>query len=144
LIFHCFSGIIIQYTYNWIYFSRIILQLYLRICQEVIKSILKRSFREVGMSDWTFITNHGLILATIAKQPDLTAREVGDTIGVTERTAHRIIIDLEEAGYVSKRKVGRQNKYKIHTSVPLRDEMGDAEVGELLVMLGWKRGKQRP
>ena len=96
------------------------------------------------MSEWVFITNHGLVLATIAKHPNLTAREIGDTIGVTERTAHRIIIDLEEEGYISKTKVGRQNKYKIHPDMPLKDEISDAEVGELLVMLGWKRRKRQP
>ncbi|MBN1862385.1 MAG: winged helix-turn-helix transcriptional regulator [Dehalococcoidales bacterium] len=94
------------------------------------------------MSEWAFITNHGLVLATIAKHPNLTAREIGDTVGVTERTAHRIIIDLEEEGYISKTKVGRQNKYKIHPDMPLKNEMSDTEVGELLVMLGWKRRKQ--
>jgi DNA-binding Lrp family transcriptional regulator len=96
------------------------------------------------MSEWAFITNHGLILATIAKHPNLTAREIGDTIGVTERTAHRIIIDLEEEGYISKTKVGRQNKYKIHPDMPLKNEIGEAEVGELLTMLGWKRRKREP
>jgi DNA-binding Lrp family transcriptional regulator len=94
------------------------------------------------MSEWAFITNHGLVLATIAKHPNLTAREIGDTVGVTERTAHRIILDLEEEGYISKTKVGRQNKYKIHPDMPLKNELSDAEVGELLVMLGWKRKKQ--
>ena len=96
------------------------------------------------MSEWTFITNHGLILATIAKHPNLTAREIGDAIGVTERTAHRIIMDLEEEGYISKTKIGRQNKYKIHPDMPLRHEISDTEVGELLVMLGWKRRKRQP
>lgn len=96
------------------------------------------------MSGWTFITNHGLVLATIAKHPNLTAREIGDTIGVTERTAHRIIMDLEAAGYITKTKVGRQNKYKIHPDMPIRDGMSDAAVGELLVMLGWKRRKRQP
>jgi predicted DNA-binding transcriptional regulator YafY len=96
------------------------------------------------MSDWTFITNHGLILATIAKHPNLTAREIGDTVGVTERSAHRIIVELEESGYISKMRVGRQNKYKIHPDMPLKNEISDTEVGELLVMLGWKRRKRRP
>jgi len=96
------------------------------------------------MSEWAFITNHGLVLATIAKHPNLTAREIGDAVGVTERTAHSIIIDLEEAGYISKTKIGRQNKYKIHPAMPLKDEISDAEVGELLVMLGWKRRKRPP
>ena len=91
------------------------------------------------MSDWSFITNHGLVLATIAKHPQSTAREIGDIVGITERATHKIIKDLDEAGYITKTKVGRRNKYKIHTNVPMKDESSDAAVGELLVMLGWKR-----
>ena len=91
------------------------------------------------MADWTFITNHGLVLATIAKHPQSTAREIGDIVGITERAAHKIIKDLDESGYITKTKRGRRNKYKIHTDVPLKDESSDSAVGELLVMLGWKR-----
>ena len=29
------------------------------------------------MADWTFLTNHALVLASIAKQRDQTAREIG-------------------------------------------------------------------
>ncbi|MDA0988730.1 MAG: winged helix-turn-helix domain-containing protein [Chloroflexi bacterium] len=90
------------------------------------------------MSEWTFITNHGLILAAIAKNPRTTAREIGDVVGITERAAHKIIKDLENAGYVTKTKVGRKNHYRIHPNVPLKDEVTDAAVGELLVMLGWR------
>jgi len=94
------------------------------------------------MTEWSFITNHGLVLATIARQPQSTAREIGDTVGITERSAHKIINDLEEAGYITKIKVGRNNKYRIHPNVPLNDDYSDAAVGELLVMLGWKRLKK--
>ena len=96
------------------------------------------------MGEWTFITNHGLVLATIAKHPQSTAREIGDTVGIRERTAHKIIGDLESGGYISKTRVGRQNRYKIHPDMPLKNEISDAEVGELLVMLGWKRSKRPP
>ena len=95
------------------------------------------------MPEWTFITNHGLVLASIAKHRENTAREIGDDVGITERTAHKIIMDLEREGYITKIKVGRQNKYRIHQGVPIKDEMSDAAVGELLVMLGWKRRKRR-
>lgn len=95
------------------------------------------------MPEWTFITNHGLVLTAIAKHPHSTARDIGDAVGVRERTAHKIIMDLEEAGYITKTKVGRQNKYKIHPDVPIKDEVTDASVGELLVMLGWKRRKRQ-
>ena len=93
------------------------------------------------MTEWTFITNHGLVLASIAKGPEKTAREIGDDVGVTERTAHKIIMDLEKEGYITKTKVGTRNTYRIHPSVPIKT--GDAAVGELLMVLGWKRRKRR-
>ena len=96
------------------------------------------------MAEWSFITNHGLVLAAVAKHPRSTARDIGDMVGVTERTAHKIIMDLEEAGYITKTRVGRKNKYTIHSDMPLSEEASDAAVGELLVMLGWKRRRRQP
>ena len=91
------------------------------------------------MTNWTFITNHGLVLANIARYPESTAREISNSVGITERTTHSIINDLEQEGYITKFKIGRQNKYRIHANVPLKDGITDSSVGELLVMLGWKR-----
>ena len=91
------------------------------------------------MADWSLFTNHGLVLITIAKNPDMTAREISNDIGLTERTSHKIIVDLEDAGYITRIKVGRQNKYRIHPTVPIKDEITDASLGELLATLGWKR-----
>ena len=93
------------------------------------------------MSEWTFITNHGLVLASISKNSERTAREIGDDVGVTERTAHKIIMDLEKDGYITKTKVGVQNTYTIHPDLQIK--AGDASVGELLVMLGWKRRRRQ-
>lgn len=94
------------------------------------------------MPDWGFITNHGLVLAAIAKHPSSTARDIGDEVGITERSAHKIINDLEAEGYVTKTRLGRQNKYRIHPDTPLKEEVSDSAVGELLVMLGWKRRRK--
>jgi len=94
------------------------------------------------MSEWTFVTNYALVLASIAKNPGRTAREIGDDVGVTERTAHKLIMDLEKDGYISKTKVGVKNTYKIHPELPIKS--ADSAVGELLKLLGWKaRKKQR-
>jgi DNA-binding transcriptional ArsR family regulator len=95
------------------------------------------------MADWSFITNHGLVLAAIARRPRSTAREIGDSVGITERAAHKIIRDLEEGGYITKSRVGRRNQYRIHPRVPIKDEPSDSAVGELLAMLGWKRWQSR-
>ena len=89
------------------------------------------------MAEWTFVTNHALVLASIAKHRDQTAREIGDGVGVTERTAHKIILDLERDGYITKTKIGVRNRYRVHPKLPIKT--ADGAVGELLELLGWKR-----
>jgi predicted transcriptional regulator of viral defense system len=69
---------------------------------------------------WTFITNHGLVLSYIFHNPSHTAREIANHVGVTERTTHKIISDLEEAGYIERRKSGRKNLYRVDPALPLR------------------------
>ena len=95
------------------------------------------------MSEWSFITNHGRVLAAIAMRLGQTAREIGDAAGITERATHRIINELEQEGYVTKTRTGRQNSYRIHPNVPLKDDVSNAAVGELLVVMGWTRGRGR-
>lgn len=96
------------------------------------------------MPGWSFITNHALVLTIIARHPRRTLREIGDAVGITERAAHKIINDLEEAGFVSKEKIGRRNVYRIHPEVPLKERVrSDAAARELLTMLGWKPRKSR-
>ncbi len=88
------------------------------------------------MRRWSFITNHGLVLAAIAGNPDGTARVIGDMVGITERATHRIIADLEDAGYITKGKSGRRNAYSIHVDIPLNEIFGaKATSRELLRIL---------
>ena len=87
-------------------------------------------------SQWTFITNHGLVLSYISKNPRHTAREIATFVGVTERTTHKIIADLVAAGYIERRKSGRNNVYSVHESLPLRhDNVTEVPVHELLKVL---------
>lgn len=95
------------------------------------------------MPKWFFITNHGLVLAAIARQPRSTTRDISDTVGITERATHRIIKNLEAAGYIIKTKVGRRNEYLINPDLPIKVEASDATIGELLMLLGWKPKKSR-
>ena len=44
---------------------------------------------------------------------------------------------------MTKGRIGRRNSYRIHPDVPLKDEVTNATVGELLIVLGWKRGRRR-
>ena len=85
---------------------------------------------------WTFITNHGLVLSFLFHNPRSTAREIANYIGVTERTTHKIISDLESAGYIERWREGRRNVYRVDPSLPLRHHTKqDVMVDELLEAL---------
>ena len=95
------------------------------------------------MIEWSFITNHARVFAVIARYPRRTIREIGDAAGITERATHKIIKDLEMAGYVTKVKIGRRNEYEIQPDTSLKEKIIDTTVRELLVMLGWKPRKSQ-
>ncbi len=94
------------------------------------------------MPGWKFLTNHTLILYSIAQQPRITVREISQTIGITEKTTHNIIKDLEADGYITKKREGRRIKYRIDSDMPLRNKtQQDKAIGDLLEILGWKKRK---
>ena len=55
---------------------------------------------------WTFLSNHAHVLLCIAKEPEVRLREVAHRVGITERAVQRIVADLEEGGYLSRRARG--------------------------------------
>ena len=74
-----------------------------------------------ALRTWTFITNHGHVLLAVARNPDATVAQLADAAEITERSAYRNHADLQQAGYVRRRKFGRHNVYEINPSLPLRD-----------------------
>jgi DNA-binding transcriptional ArsR family regulator len=96
------------------------------------------------MPGWKFVTNHALVLCLIAQQPRTTARGISLSLGITERTTHNIISDLEDDGYITKTREGRRTRYSIDSEMPLRHKMHeDKSVGDLLEMLGWEKRRKR-
>lgn len=89
-----------------------------------------------GPNGWTFMTNHSHVLLCIADDPDVRLRDVAARVGITERATQRIVAELEDAGYLSHEKVGRRNRYEVHTGLPLRHPLEDhLEIGALLRVL---------
>ena len=84
------------------------------------------------MKEWSLITNHGLVLAAISRNSKKTIRQIGDEVGITERTAYGIVVDLEKAGYLKRTKVGTRNIYTINPGMPLVSRLSDASVGDML------------
>jgi DNA-binding Lrp family transcriptional regulator len=85
---------------------------------------------------WRFVTNHAHVLECIASHPAARLRDIASTVGVTERTVAAIVSDLEEAGYLTKTRVGRNNRYEVHDELPLRHpQHRHHTVGELIRFL---------
>ncbi|GII60987.1 transcriptional regulator [Sphaerisporangium krabiense] len=84
---------------------------------------------------WTFLTNHARVLVEIARSPDARLRDIAAGIGITERAAQTIVTDLEEAGYLTRTRVGRRNHYSVDASRPFRHPAeADHRVAGLLAM----------
>ena len=88
------------------------------------------------MGSWSFLTNHARALLCIAHDPGVRLRDIAAMVGVTERSAHDMVTDLVDAGYVVKDKEGRRNRYRIQEHVPLRDPITqERTIGEMLDLL---------
>ncbi len=82
--------------------------------------VAELSTAESTSSSWTFLTNHAHVLLAVAKVSDLRLREIAELVGITERTAMQIVIDLEMAGYVRRHRRGRRNHYTVVDDLHLR------------------------
>jgi DNA-binding IclR family transcriptional regulator len=74
----------------------------------------------IHATQWTFLSNHGHVLLCIAREPGVRLREVAERVGITERAVQRIVADLEEAGFLTRAREGRRNRYEIHANRRLR------------------------
>ena len=87
-------------------------------------------------SGWTFLTNHTHILIAVRRNPELRQREIADLVGITEGAVQRIIGELEDAGYLTRHRVGRRNRYAVTEDLPLRHPLESHHtIGELLQQL---------
>jgi predicted ArsR family transcriptional regulator len=89
---------------------------------------------------WTFLTNHAQVLLCVAHDPDMRLRDIGATVGITERAAHSIVGDLVSAGYVVRERNGRRNRYSLNSHVQLPDPLARSKkVGDLVRVLASER-----
>ncbi len=90
-----------------------------------------------GAEGWTFLTNHGHVLLLLARDPDLRLRDVAELVGITERSAQKIVTELETAGDLTKTRNGRRNVYRLDPDLRFRHPLeADHRVGELLDLFG--------
>ena len=89
----------------------------------------------VSMS-WQLLSTHGRVLVAVARDRGSRLRDIAETCGITERTAHRVVAELVEQGYLTKERTGSRNHYEIRPEVPIHDPLlGEHWVGEILAVL---------
>ena len=90
---------------------------------------------EVQHRPWTFLTSHARVLLIISQNPATRVRDIAALADITERSAQRIVADLEAGGYLSHERIGRRNHYRVSRGAPLRHphEQG-VDIGALLAL----------
>jgi predicted transcriptional regulator len=89
-----------------------------------------------SQTSWMFLTSHARVLLCIAQDPGIRLREIGERVDVTERAAHRIVGELADAGYLSRERHGRRNRYTINSDLTLPDPVARRQrVGDLIAVL---------
>jgi hypothetical protein len=61
---------------------------------------------------WALLTGHGHVLVEIARNPDVQIRDICPLVGLTQRTVQAIVADLEAAGYLTRKRIGRHTLHR--------------------------------
>jgi len=85
---------------------------------------------------WTFLTNHAHVLALLDANPEMILRDVATRVGITERAVQHIVHDLVEEGFIERKRVGRQNHYRVMADRSLRHPIeAHRTIGDLLKLI---------
>ena len=94
------------------------------------------SMPEQAIPSWTFLTNHAHVLIALSRNPDLRQKDIAYSVGITVGAVHRILHELEDAGYLTSERVGRRKHYDINTAMPMRHPLEDEHsVNDLILSL---------
>ncbi len=88
---------------------------------------------------WNFLSNYGLVLTHLFQNSDATLREIARGTDLTERAVYQIVCELEENGFIGKRRVGRRNTYTVHEgailSFPVYRDLNVAQIVSALRLI---------
>jgi DNA-binding MarR family transcriptional regulator len=85
---------------------------------------------------WTLLTGHGHVLVEIARSPTARIRDISAVVGLTERTVQAIVADLEDAGYLTRTRIGRRVRYTVNRDSLFRHSAQEGHrVGPFLTLL---------
>jgi hypothetical protein len=96
-------------------------------------------------SSWTFLTHHARVLGAVAAEPEIRVREIAAQCELTDRAVQSILSDLEQAGYLTRTRVGRRTIYRVLPGTELRHPgQAGMPIEDLLALLRFESGGGRP
>jgi DNA-binding IclR family transcriptional regulator len=63
--------------------------------------------------DWRLVSSHGAALLFIVARPESTISEIAIGLGLTERSAWTLVLDLRRAGMLRTRRERRRHRYTV-------------------------------
>jgi hypothetical protein len=98
-----------------------------------------------SQGSWLLVSSHGLVLCYLALHADATIKAVSAATGLTERRILTVIKDLDEAGLVSVKRVGRRNHYQVQEDARFRHEtMAHVRVADFVALVGYEENDTTP
>jgi predicted transcriptional regulator of viral defense system len=86
--------------------------------------------------DVTLLSEHAQVLLYISNHPEATVCEIAKVLRTSERQLYRLLSELQRAGYLTRVKDGRRNRYLLKTDVPLQEgSAGQVTLSEFLAFL---------
>jgi DNA-binding transcriptional ArsR family regulator len=82
------------------------------------------------------LSEHTHLLLHIHSHPESTVRELASALGASERQTFRWLSELQQAGYLTRAKQGRRNRYLLNADALVEeDEELGLTLSELLTVL---------
>jgi len=72
----------------------------------------------------TLLSVHAHVLLYISNHPESTVCEIAKALGTSERQLFRWFNELQRAGYLTRVKNGRRNRYLLRADAPLQEGSG--------------------
>jgi len=97
------------------------------------KAVNTREFQESG---WVFFSRATHVVLCIARNPEVTMREISATLEITERSVQKLVRKLEAEGVITRKREGRNNRYTLGEKLRLNHTMeGALDPAEIIALV---------
>jgi DNA-binding transcriptional ArsR family regulator len=106
------------------------------LCEHSLRESMAVTMKRSGDEGVALLSEHTHLLLHIHNDPDSTVRELASALGASERQTFRWLSELQQAGYLTRAKQGRRNRYLLNADATLEEREGSGlRLVDLLTVL---------